>query len=325
MTAKPLDKILTFVPKYKSVIWGGTRISELKGEPCPEKRIGESWEISALQGQESVVAEGSHKGESIADLSLTYGKELLGEKVVKNYGKRFPLLVKLLDAHDILSLQVHPNDLIAKQRHNALGKSEMWYVIDAKKDARIYCGLTEQITADNFNSRIHGKSIMDVVGCYASKPGQFYFIPSGTIHSIGGGNLLAEIQESSDITYRVYDHDRTDADGKPRQLHIEQACEAIDFSSHKAIEVASKTFDSSERNVVKSEHFAVDYFKIDNRVVDIPVNHDSFTVVLVTAGTLTIHADGEVRTLTAGHTALIPASVTDLKLEGSGIALSAHI
>lgn len=325
MTSKPLDKILIFEPQYKSVIWGGSRIAALKGEPCEQPRIGESWEISAIEGYESVVSTGPLKGTTITELAKNYGTTLLGHKVVACYGKAFPLLVKLIDAHDILSLQVHPNDEIAGKRHNTNGKSEMWYVIDAEPGATIYCGLSSPLTPDSLDEHIRDKSIMTDVKSYKTSRGQFYFIPAGTLHSIGAGNLLAEIQDSSDITYRVYDHDRTDDDGKPRQLHRSEAREAIDFTYPKTVEPIAKVFDSSTVDAVRSEHFTVDYFNIDSKEQRICTSDDSFTVIIVTSGSLTINADGETMTLTAGHTALIPACVKDLSLRGTGIAVTSRI
>lgn len=173
MIKKALDKILIFEPIYKSVIWGGKRISELKGVKLPATDIGESWEISPVEGNKSIVADGSQKGLDITELTNIYGSELLGQRVIDTYGNNFPLLIKLIDAHDILSLQVHPDDLMAKRLHNSRGKSEMWYVIDAQKDARIYCGLSKKIDPECL---MENAAMMDYIASYASLQGQFYFI-----------------------------------------------------------------------------------------------------------------------------------------------------
>lgn len=324
MTQKSLDKILIFKPQYKTVIWGGNRISQLKGDNVIQNNIGESWEISSIEGQESVVADGALKGTSISDLSEQFGVDFLGQDVVNRYGKKFPLLIKFLDAHDILSLQVHPNDAVAKKFHNSHGKSEMWYVIDAKDDARIYCGLAETLSPESFDRHVNDKSIMNMVASYQSRPGQFYFIPAGTIHSIGAGNLIAEIQQSSDITYRVYDHDRTTSDGKPRELHLEQARAAIDYTHPSSVEPTAKCFTDSTCGVVTNEHFTVDYYKVDG-VTDIHPDKKSFNALLVPEGTIEITADDETRIVKAGHTILIPAFVNHIKLSGSGRVLVAHV
>lgn len=325
MDKKPLDKILTFVPYYKSVIWGGDRISRLKCEPIGSSDIGESWEISAVPGHESAVADGGLKGSTISALAEEYGEALLGEKAVRRYGKKFPLLIKLLDAHDMLSLQVHPDDRIAGQFHCSRGKSEMWYVIDAKPGACIYCGFSEPVSPESFDRHISAKSIMDVIASYPSHSGQFYFIPAGTIHSVGPGNLIAEIQESSDITYRVFDHDRKDASGQQRELHLAEARVALDYSFPRTVIPTAQTFGRSTTDAVTSEHFKVDYYNICGTSTDIHSDHDSFTALLVTDGELTIDADGMKKNVSKGHTVLIPASVDRITLSGTGIAIAAHI
>ena len=325
MSEQQLDNILVFEPQYKSVIWGGSRIAQLKNERLSKNNIGESWEISSINGHESVVAEGQNKGLNITELAERYGEVLLGENVVKRYGKTFPLLIKLIDADDILSLQVHPDDNVAEKYHNSRGKSEMWYIIDAQNDARIYCGLSESLTPESFNSLVNDKTIMDKVASYTSKEGQFYFIPAGTIHSIGAGNLIAEIQESSDITYRVYDHDRKDADGNPRQLHVEQACAALNFSYPNEIEPTARSYSDTTKDAVINEHFNVDYYKLRNSEINIRQDHSSFTTLLVTKGTVEIDADGITKEISAGHTVLIPAFVSRITLSGTGIVLAAHI
>lgn len=325
MSEQQLDNILIFEPQYKSVIWGGSRIAQLKNEKLSKNNVGESWEISSINGHESVVADGSHKGLKISDLTERYGALLLGENVVKRYGKTFPLLIKLIDAHDILSLQVHPDDDVAEKYHNSRGKSEMWYIIDAQNDARIYCGLSEALTPESFNSHVNDKTIMDKVASYTSKEGQFYFIPAGTIHSIGAGNLIAEIQESSDITYRVYDHDRKDADGNPRQLHVEQACAALNFAFPNKIEPTAHSFSDTTKEAIVNKHFNVDYYNLRNNKIDIYPDHNSFTTLMVTKGSVEINADGTSKVITAGHTVLIPAFVNHITMSGTGIVLAAHI
>ncbi len=322
---QPLDKIITFEPKYKSVIWGGSRISALKGEPCGSDRVGESWEISGVSGNETVVNSGPHLGKTITELAETYGEELLGKNSIERYGRQFPLLVKLLDAHDILSLQVHPSDEIALRNHNCHGKTEMWYVISSRPGSKIYTGFSSPMSPEKLDSSVRNLTLMDVVQSYSAEAGQFYYIPAGTLHSIGAGNLIAEIQISSDITYRIYDHNRTDADGLPRQLHIDQAREAIDYAFPNIIEPTARIYPDSTPNAVESEYFTVGYINLSGGDMTIAVDGSSFTVVLVTNGTLTIEADGATRTLTAGHTALIPASVRDLKVSGTGIAITARI
>lgn len=325
MTPETPDKILIFEPQFKSVIWGGNRIAALKGVECSKSDIGESWEISALEGHESIIATGTDKGLTISQLTDRYGEKLLGRDVVRRYGKKFPLLIKLLDAHDMLSLQVHPDDKIAERFHSSRGKSEMWYVIDAKKDARIYCGFSEQISPESFDRHISSKSIMDVIASYPSHSGQFYFIPAGTIHTLGPGNLIAEIQESSDVTYRVFDHDRKDSSGQQRELHLNEARVALNYTFPSKVTPTATSYGATTTDAVACEHFKVDYIKIDSNATTITQNHESFRAVLVTDGEIVIEADGEKKTVAKGHTALIPAFVDRITLSGNGIAIVARI
>lgn len=321
-----LDKIITFAPLFKQVIWGGSWIPQLKGEDSPLSNIGESWEISAVSGNESVVDEGNQKGMTLTQLTETYGEKLLGSKVVSIYGKTFPLLIKIIDALDNLSLQVHPDDRLAAVRHNSRGKTEMWYIIDARPDAKIYCGLKGSLTAENFAEHISSNTIMETVMSYPSRAGQFYFIPAGTLHAIGAGNLIAEIQESSDITYRVYDHNRVGPDGKPRQLHIDESREAIDFTFPNEIEPTAKIFDETHPKAVSCEYFTIDYLNLTGEeIVKRNPDGDSFVVIMATNGSIDINSDGSLRTLTAGHTALIPASVKNIEISGSGKALYVYL
>lgn len=321
-----LDKIITFAPRFKQIIWGGSWIPQLKGETTHLTNIGESWEISAVRGNESYVNSGNQKGMTLTQLIDEYGEELLGSKVIATYGKTFPLLIKIIDALDNLSLQVHPNDRLAELRHNSRGKTEMWYIIDAKTDAKIYCGIKGSLTADNFAEHISSNTIMETVMSYPSRAGQFYFIPAGTLHAIGAGNLIAEIQESSDITYRVYDHNRVGPDGKPRQLHIDESRKAIDFTFPNVIEPTAKIFEETHTKAVSSEYFTIDYLNLtDEGIIKKNPHGNSFVVIMATNGTIDINADGSHRTLTAGHSALIPASVKEIEVSGSGKALYVYI
>ncbi len=325
MNKKPLDKILTFIPYYKHVIWGGKRISELKGEFIDSDNIGESWEISSVPGHETTVASGAQQGLTVNQLIELYGDSFLGSHVSQAYGNMFPLLFKIIDANHMLSLQVHPDDKMAAERHNSLGKTEMWYIIDAAPKSQIYCGLNQPLTPESFSRHIAEKSIMDIVRHHDAEPGQFYFLPPGTIHSIGAGNLLVEVQQSSDITYRVYDHDRRDENGKLRQLHTEEARDAIDYNFHKVCGPVAKKFSSSNPEVVSCGHFTVGYHDINGNTEKIKSDDSSFTVIMIATGDITIHADDTTMTLKAGHTALIPAYVKTVSISGTGRALTARV
>lgn len=316
-----LKEILKFEPRYKSVIWGGEKIAKLKGieQPCPN--LGESWEISAVPGMETVVSEGALKGEKLSDLCEKYGAELLGEKVVKENGTKFPLLIKIIDAQDNLSVQVHPNDEQAKAMHDSKGKTEMWYILSHEPGANIYSGLSQSLDKDKYASMVADNTIMDAVAAHKSAPGQYYFIPAGTLHAIGAGNLLVEVQQSSDITYRVYDYDRRDANGNPRELHTEQAAKVIDYTFPNNTTPCGQTFPESKDDVIKCQ-----YFSIDNVVLGAekqPLRHtkESFTIVICVEGEAEISWNGGASVIKTGETVLVPAVIEGLEAKGPATLL----
>ena len=213
-------QIYQFNNILKPVLWGGDKLVAFKRLPSQEVPIGESWELSAMPGRESIVADGKDRGMTLTQLVQRYGAELVGEDVYRCYGDHFPLLIKFIDAKRDLSIQVHPDEEMARRRHNSLGKNEMWYILDADKGALIHTGFKRSITAEEFDRLLADGTILDVVNATESKPGDIFYIPAGQIHTIGAGNLLVEIQQSSDITYRVWDYNRRDADGNLRELHV---------------------------------------------------------------------------------------------------------
>ncbi len=314
---------IIFSPYLKSVIWGGEKICEYKGIPQPEPRIGESWEISAVPGHESVVAEGTYKGLNITELIERFGVELLGTAVVEKYGEKFPLLIKLIDANDNLSVQVHPDDALAKARHNSLGKTEMWYIIQADKGAKIYAGLNCEMTPDEYVERVENGTFAETLAVHNSAAGDVFFLPAGRVHAIGAGNLLAEIQESSDITYRIYDYDRLDADGNPRQLHTEEAKDAIDFKVYDNYK--NSPVGSSEvcAEIVRCDHFTTDRIIIDGEM-QLPLSRKSFTVIMCIEGEVIMkYHSGEMK-LKKGHTVLLPAALDTMELSGKALLLTSH-
>ena len=317
------DRPLQFVPYYKSVIWGGDKIADYKGEAIGLDNVGESWEISAVPGHESVVATGDFKGRKLTELVDEYGADFLGAEVSKRCGKEFPLLIKIIDARQDLSVQVHPDDALARTRHGSAGKTEMWYIIDRVPGSKIYTGLKAQLTPDDYTYRIADNTIMDVVADHASEPDQFYFVPAGTIHAIGAGNLLAEVQQTSDITYRVYDYDRRDAAGNPRELHTALAKDAIDYRYPNDIKPTATVYASTTCGAVKSDYFTTDFLCLssgDEFAVD---NHGrTFAIVIVSKGTVDITlASGEVLNYKKGDTLLMPAGMKPCVISGEGNAL----
>lgn len=314
---------IKFIPYLKSVIWGGNKICSYKGIEQKEENIGESWEISAVPGHESVVAEGVYKGLKITELIDTFGVDLLGKSVFNRYDGKFPLLVKLIDAQDNLSVQVHPDDELAKQRHNSLGKTEMWYIIDTDKGAKIYSGLNRELTPDQYVSMVADNTIEQALAVHDSHPGDVFFLPAGRVHAIGAGNLLAEIQESSDITYRIYDYDRRDAQGNPRELHTEQAKDAIDYTFHEEYKSAPTDPSVADAVIAECGHFKVDRLLLDGEM-QLSYDDSSFTVMMCLAGEATIEYDGGSMAMKAGETALLPAALTSVTLKGKATLLTAR-
>ena len=317
-----------FAPYLRTTIWGGYQIAPFKGIFTAQPNIGESWEISAVPGHESVAVERGIIGDvdlglNLAQLIDKYKGLLVGERIYKKYGNTFPLLVKFIDSRQDLSVQVHPNDKLAMKRHGCPGKTEMWYVVKADVGAKIYSGLKESITPDDYErlataEPTNGHSPMqDVIATHEAHQGDLFFLPAGRLHAIGAGNFLVEIQETSDITYRVYDFGRKDEHGNPRELHIEQAKEAIDYQVWPEYRTS---YDSTKPN---SELIHCPYFTVNRVVVqvaaEVNLNTDSFVVVVCLWGEANING---IR-VKQGETLLVPASENVLYIFGNATFLTA--
>ena len=296
--------ILMFEPRFKSVIWGGKRIAEFKGLPSQGDNIGESWELSGVPGNESVVSEGLFKGKNLHELLVEHSREIMGERLTERFGDKFPLLVKLIDSADDLSVQVHPDDELAGKRHNCPGKTEMWISIAPEDGAYLYSGLNRVLTPDEYRRRIADNTITECLGKYYPEKDDVFFLPAGRVHSIGKGNFVLEIQETSDITYRIYDYGRLDAQGNPRQLHIEESVDAVDFNDIEGVSSIE----------VKDQY-----------VLDLE-DRDSFTIIVAIDGYAPlIDSDGTVTMLPEGSTALIPASMPGVTIRGNCKVITAYI
>lgn len=299
--------VLRFAPIYKSVIWGGNAIGRLKGNPEPMEGVGESWEISGVPGHETVVADGPLRGKSVSELMRTYGADFVGRVPLERFGDTFPLLIKLIDARHNLSVQVHPDDELARRRHNSPGKTEMWYVVDARPGSHIYCGLRAPLTREEYPAMAADGSIMQRIAAHDAAPGQFYFIPAGTLHAIGAGTLIAEVQQTSDITYRVYDYGRTDADGNPRELHTELAADAIDYRFPNAVSPTAEAFPEGKEGAVSCPYFHVDLVP-GGKTVRAGGDPDSFTIIMAVGGEASVQpAYSPGIDLHRGQTVLMPA------------------
>ena len=241
---------LVFQPILKEKIWGGEKLNKHFNKPSHSKKLGESWEVSTVPNDVSVVANGDLKGESLQDLVNDYSSELLGEKNWKRFGNAFPLLIKFIDAKEDLSIQLHPNDELAKKRHNSFGKTEMWYVMQADKDANLIVGFNSDIDKATYLKHLENNTLTEILNFDKVKEGDTYFIEAGRVHAIGAGVLLAEIQQTSDVTYRVYDWDRTDADGNMRELHNDIAIDAFNFEMPNDFKIDYKKQKNASNKIV---------------------------------------------------------------------------
>lgn len=315
---------ILFEPYLKSVIWGGDKICAYKGMAQPEPKIGESWEISAVPGHESVVADGYYKGMTLTGLVDRFGESLLGSKCLSRYGRSFPLLIKIIDANDNLSVQVHPDDALAQRRHGSLGKTEMWYIIATEPDAKIFAGLNVEMTPDEYERRVAEGTFAATLAVHDSHPGDVFFLPAGRVHAIGAGNLLAEIQESSDVTYRIYDYDRRDANGNARELHTELAKDAIDFRVSADYKNAPAPADVADAEIVSCDHFTTDRILVDGEY-ELRMPGDSFMVVMCIDGEAEMTYPGGSRHLKAGMTLLLPADMAGATLSGHATLLASRV
>lgn len=315
---------LKFKPYLCSKVWGGEKIAAFKGVYTTRNRIGESWEISAVEGHVSVVSDGPLAGRTLTDLIKEYGAALVGKKVFEKSGTEFPLLIKFIDAKDNLSVQVHPDDVMAARIAPGLkGKTEMWYVVGADKGARLLSGLTQEITPEEYEEKVGDNTITDVLASYDVHPGDVFFLPAGRIHAIGAGVFVAEIQQTSDITYRIYDYGRLGLDGKPRELHVEQAKEAIDYTVHPDYRTAYSKVKNSETTLASCKYFTTTLFDIDKPVSKNLSALDSFVVVICVGGKGELvdnEGDGSVHriTLHQGETVLVPASSSTIEFHPDG-------
>lgn len=308
-------KIYKFAPIFKSTIWGGQRIAPFKGMETELLNIGESWEISAVKGNESVVNMGSDAGTTLPQLIDKYKGDIVGRQVYERYGNAFPLLIKFIDASLDLSIQVHPDDELARRRHNSLGKTEMWYVIDAAPGATLLSGMKDKMTKEEYVASVSDNTIADYLCRYEVRKGDCFFLPAGRIHSIGAGSFVAEIQETSDVTYRIYDFNRRDAEGNLRQLHTDLATDAIDFSVEGNYRTEYEAKENGATELVKCSHFTTSLYwlteKIDINVADI----DSFVIAIVCKGSVRIKADDDTQICHYGETVLIATNTSNITLE----------
>jgi mannose-6-phosphate isomerase len=314
---------IQFTPILKERIWGGTQLKSLLNKSVTDDKTGESWEISSVPNDVSIVASGSYKGKSLNDLISEFPTQLLGSSVYSRFGNQFPLLFKFIDAREDLSIQLHPNDELAQKRHNSFGKTEMWYVMHADEGARMIVGFKEKSSSEEYLKHLHDKSLLSILDSKKVKEGDVFFLETGTIHAIGAGIVVAEIQQTSDITYRVYDFDRVDANGNQRELHIDLALDAINYD---VVEV-QRTYEKAENEintVVECPYFTTNFIKVTDRVT-IATNPETFKVLMVVSGNCELIMEGESYSYVKGDTLLIPAAAPSFELKGSSSVLEIYI
>lgn len=313
---------LVFRNNFFSKVWGGSLLKRLKGiDDGDDTPIGESWEISAVPGKESVVANGRLQGRRLDTLVEEYKEELIGKTVYNMYGTKFPLLIKFIDAAKDLSIQVHPNDEIAMKHHGSFGKTEMWYIMDTKPGAKLYSGFKSPISRYEYEKRIEDGSICDVLAAHDVKEGDVFYIPAGRIHAICSGTLLAEVQQSSDLTYRIFDYNRPGLDGKPRELHTELAAEALDYT----VEDDYRTYYTRQTNhpvlLTENRFFTVKLLEVNRAFHRKLYKYDSFVIYMCLYGDCNINIrswrcdeEPEIKQvhLTKGMSCLVPACVADM-------------
>jgi mannose-6-phosphate isomerase len=282
--------------------------------------IGESWELSGVSGNISEVKNGELQGVSLNELLQLYGAELLGNRVAKQYGTEFPLLFKFIDARQDLSVQLHPDDALAQKKHESFGKTEMWYVVNTSPDARLIIGFNREMDEQLYRKSISEGKLTEILNSEEIKPGDAFFIAPGTVHAIGAGTLLAEIQQTSDVTYRIYDWDRPDVDGNMRELHTEEALEAIRFHAPSA----RLDYDDADNEIVpfcRSDYFETNKLKLTKPLHRDTGSLDSFKVYMCVEGDVLIESENASVTITAGETVLIPASIEKIILKTSSATL----
>jgi mannose-6-phosphate isomerase len=307
---------IRFEPVLKEKIWGGSSLVINYGKKAdPSRLIGESWEISALQDNLSVVSNGFLAGNNIKEIIEVYMGDLAGEAVFEKYGNEFPLMIKFIEAKEDLSVQVHPDDKIARDRHNAYGKTEMWYILEGGQSSKMYTGFTHPITKEIFKNAMSEGNLLNLLNVESAEPGDVFFTPAGRIHAIGAGTVLVEIQQTSDITYRLFDWNRKVIKGKSRDLHIDLALDAIDYNAAGKNKIIKKLEPDKTENIVSCPYFHTNLLQFGSLIRKDYNILDSFIIYICITGEFIIHWENGAEPVARGETVLLPAMITDVVLE----------
>lgn len=307
---------LKFTPIYKDKIWGGNKIKTVLNKDFGNlPNCGESWELSGVEGNVSVATNGYLAGNNLNELIEVYMGDLVGDQVFETYGNEFPLLIKFIDANDDLSIQVHPDDEMAAERHNSYGKTEMWYVMQADKGAKLQSGFNQQVDQEKYLEKLEKVELTDILNFEEVSEGDVFFIPAGRVHAIGKGILLAEIQQTSDITYRIYDYDRRDDKGNARELHTDLALDAIDYTLFPEYKTSYEVKPNESVELVTCKYFTTNVLEL-NTVVEKDYNKlDSFVIYICLDGEVVVETESGSELIQKGETILIPASIENVHLK----------
>ena len=317
-------KILQFQPILKQILWGGDKIAPFKQLDCNTPNIGESWELSGVAGDQTLCITMENK--PLNTLVAEYKEKLVGKANYERFGNEFPLLIKFINARQDLSIQVHPDDETAARQGKMRGKTEMWYLMQSDADAKLYCGLKQQITPEQYKAMVEDGSICDALAQYPVKEDDVFFLPAGRIHTIGAGCFLTEIQQTSDVTYRIYDFKRKDKDGNYRQLHTEEAAEAIDYTVHDDYRTQYTPCKNQAVQVADCPYFTTCIYDIDRPTPIDAIKQDTFVALIIVKGEGTVTTDdGEAVSVKAGDTLLIAAENSHLQVAGNMKLLETHI
>ena len=306
-----------FEPLLKQTLWGGDKIIPFKHLDSQMDHVGESWEISGVNGNETIVAEGPDKGKSLNELTSTMKSQLVGKENYERFGNEFPLLIKFIDARQDLSIQVHPTDEIAHRQGKERGKTEMWYALESAPGAQLYNGLKQQITPEQYKEMVENDTITNALARYEVQEGDVFFIPAGRIHAIGAGCMVAEIQQTSDVTYRIYDFKRKDKNGNYRELHTKEAAESIDYNVLPDYRTVYQPTKNEGVQVVSCPYFTTAVYDLTEPMTLDYSELDSFVILIAVKGNGKLICNGQETSFRMGDTVLFPATTDEVKVEGT--------
>lgn len=307
---------LKFTPILLDKMWGGKKLCDILKKPTSSKKVGESWEISGFDGSISMVSNGFLEGNNLEELIEVYMGDLVGDRIFEVFGRLFPLLIKFIDANDVLSIQVHPDDELAKKRHNSYGKSEMWYIIQADKGSELIIGFNREINKETYLHHLNNKSLQEILNNEPVQEGDVFFLPAGRVHAIGSGILLAEIQETSDVTYRIYDFDRRDDNSNYRELHTDLALDAIDYTFYDNYRTNYSLQENQPSQLVSCQYFTTNLLNLSETSKKDITQLDCFVIYVCIEGSGSIISPGnDAVSLKKGESLLIPASVVQFSIQ----------